>query len=65
MGTAGKAAGKLKEFAKDPVAALVIDTYLKSNQAPDPNTQDHLRIMAKDIANECIVQNRHEALERS
>lgn len=48
--------------AMDPVATLVIDTYLKSNQASDPKTQNELRIMAKDLALECQIQGRHEAL---
>jgi LysM repeat protein len=51
-----------RKQAIDPAAALVIDTYLKSNQATG-TTQEQLRIMAKDLVFKCQDQNRTEALE--
>lgn len=47
--------------AIDPAAALVMDIYIKSNQA-DHTTQQQLRIMARDLVFKCQDQNRTEAL---
>jgi hypothetical protein len=49
--------------AIDPAAALVIDTYLKSNQTNDSRTQEQLRILARDMVFKCQDQERTKALD--